>query len=507
MPATCTSYKSIDELLFERAQHSGDREAVLDGDASFTYGVLADSVGRHTAMLIRSGMRAGDHVAIYMTKTVDAVIAIFSVWAAGGVIVPINESLRNRQVRHILEHSHSRFLLADQALLARLDAATVANVTVLHISRDATASVADAAEFRRPVGTPAAILYTSGSTGLPKGILISHANLLAGARIVAGYLDIRSEDRILSVLPFSFDYGLNQLLLAVHGGASLVLQRSHYPGDICRTLDQRRVSVMAAVPALWIQLLQSHSPFSTMRFPHLRCITNSGGVFPREAVRQYRQLIPHTRIYLMYGLSEAFRSSFLPPDEVDIRPRSIGKAIPETRLQVIHESGRECAPGEIGELVHSGPTVALGYWRDPESTRTVFRSSDANGSQGEVAVYSGDLVYKDDEGYLYFAGRRDQLIKCAGYRISPDEVEDVIFSSGAVREAAVCGRPDPVMGMAVVAHVVPQSLGEFSIEAFLTHCRREMPSYMVPKHVVIHAALPRTTTGKIDRSRLERGGD
>jgi acyl-CoA synthetase (AMP-forming)/AMP-acid ligase II len=351
--------------------------------------------------------------------------------------------------------------------------------------------------------SPAAILYTSGSTGLPKGILISHANLLAGARIVSAYLQTADDERIISIPPFSFDYGLNQLLSAVRCGATLVLQRSPLPADICRTLVANEITAMAAVPPLWIQLLQRTSPFSRMSFPHLRYITNTGGKLPADAVRQLRRLLPHVRVYLMYGLSEAFRSTYLSPDEVDKRPDSIGKAIPESEILIVSSDGRQCQPGEVGELVHCGPTVALGYWNDAEATSKVFRHHPFDPSRAsERVVYSGDLIKSDEEGFLYYVGRRDQLIKSHGYRISPTEVEEIVFETGCVKEVVARGEPDPVAGEVVVVHCVPRDPGTFSTQVVLDHCRREMPRYMVPRRIHVHESFPRTASGKIDRQSI-----
>jgi len=346
------------------------------------------------------------------------------------------------------------------------------------------------------------ILYTSGSTGLPKGIVVSHANLVAGARIVARYLGIRASDRILSVLPFNFDYGLNQLLTAVHCGATLFLQRGTFVPDICDSLERWRISVLAGVPPLWIQLMQDGSPLARLALPKLRLITNSGGVLPVEVIRAYRLCFPHVAIYLMYGLSEAFRSTYLDPSQIEVRPESMGKAIPETEIWVLNEAGGACAPGEIGELVHRGPTVALGYFGDAAATRKVWRPNPFAPDSSERVVYSGDLVRTDAEGFLYFVGRRDAMIKSSGVRISPQEVEELVYASELVAEVVACGEPHPVAGMAVVVHVVPRDRSTFAEQALLAHCRKTMPVYMVPKTIRVHHEFPRTASGKVDRQRI-----
>jgi amino acid adenylation domain-containing protein len=477
----------IEDPLLEQATG-----AVVDGDTACTYAELAARARRFAARLQRHRLEPGDRVAIFLDKTLASVVALYGTWLAGGVAVPINEGLRSRQVEHIVRHSGSRLFVSESRRLSRIDAGATGDATVLAVGKDPDQERVFVPQ--RGGREPAVILYTSGSTGRPKGILISHENLLAGARIVARYLEIRSDERILSVLPFSFDYGLNQLLTAVATGATLVLQRSHFPADIYRSLERHAITGMAGVPPLWIQLLAG--PLTQQAFPHLRYLTNSGGVFPSDLVTHVRRVLPDTRLYLMYGLSEAFRSTYLPPEELERRPGSMGRAIPETEIYVLDEDGRDCAPGVVGELVHRGPTVALGYWRDPEATAAVFRDR-----AGECVVYSGDLVRRDEDGFLYFVGRRDQLIKCHGYRVSPDEVEETIFASGVVSEVIVHGVPDPVSGQAIVAHVVPRTAA-FSEDELLGYCRREMPSYMVPRAVHTHAALPRTASGKLDRKAI-----
>jgi acyl-CoA synthetase (AMP-forming)/AMP-acid ligase II len=249
--------------------------------------------------------------------------------------------------------------------------------------------------------------------------------------------------------------------------------------------------------------MQRHSPFSQMAFPKLRYITNSGGVFPVDLVAQYRAHLPNLRIHLMYGLSEAFRSTQLPPEELNRRPGSMGKAIPETEILVIDEHGRECGPNQVGELVHAGPTVALGYWnRPPEVTAAVYRVHPLRPESPERVVYSGDLVKKDDDGFLTFVGRRDQQIKSHGFRISPEEVEEILQASGIVAEVVVHGVPDEVAGAAIVAHVVPRMPDTFTRDALLEYCQDVMPRYMVPRQIEVHPSLQRTSSGKVDRAAV-----
>ncbi len=493
----------IESLLFAAAADWSHQTAIIDGKREISYDSLARYAGGFARRLLSAGVSGGDRVAIFLDKTIEAVVSLFGAWTAGAIVVPINESLKSRQVDHILRHSGATALVSTPRKLARLDRYGCAGVPVIEPALEPGAPPPDATGSSAPL-QGAIILYTSGSTGRPKGILVSHENLMAGTRIVSRYLALQHDERILSVLPFSFDYGLNQLLTSTSVGATLVLVRSHLPAEICRILVEAGITGCAGVPPFWIQLMSSISPFSRMEFPKLRYITNSGGRFPVELVKRYLSHLPQTRIFLMYGLSEAFRSTYLPPELVDARSDSVGKAIPESEILVVREDGTECDAGEVGELVHRGPTVALGYWNDPEATRSVFRPDTLpRGDLQRTVVFSGDLVRKDTEGFLYFVGRRDKMIKSQGYRISPEEVEEILLSCPLVSEAAVCGRPDPERGEAIVAHVVPAQSLSFAVETLVRYCQKEMPNYMQPRDVIVHGSLPRTTSGKIDRNVLE----
>lgn len=497
----------VEASLIASAVTRPRHEALVDGDRRCDYESLERWAREFALDLVASGVQPGDRVAIYSGQVAESVVALYGAWIAGAIAVPVHSALKSHQVAHILLHSGSRVLVSDARKLAQLDSESFAGLVTLEVrSVDAERRAprnGDALDVTLPGGpAPAAILYTSGSTGRPKGILLSHENLRAGARIVASYLSIHADERILGVLPFSFDYGLNQLLTAVDRGATLVLQRSHFPADILRALATHRITALAGVPPLWIQLMQHWPRRHGFELPHLRYITNSGGVFPVPLVRRYRDELPHVRLYLMYGLSEAFRSTYLPPEELDRRPDSMGRAIPETDVLVLDAQNQRCAAGEAGELVHRGPTVALGYWNDPEATARVFRSDPEDPNSGRAVVYSGDVVQRDAEGFLSFVGRRDQLIKSFGHRISPDEVEELIHASRLVTEVVVHGRADEIAGAAIVAHVIPADPSVFQPRALLDYCRARMPAYMVPKDIEVHAFLPRTASGKVDRKAV-----
>lgn len=489
----------IDDILAEVARDAPDLPGVV-GDRTLTWAELDREAATVARGLAAAGVRDGDRVAVFLDKTTDCVVAMYGAWRSGAVAVPVNESLKARQVDHILRDSGASLLISTPRKVRMLGEDFASDVPIRTVE-DLAGSTTDGPPAPGPGGgAPAAILYTSGSTGRPKGILITHDNLRAGTRIVARYLGLRADDRILSVLPFSFDYGLNQLLTAVAVRATVVLQRSSLPAEICRTMEREAITVLAGVPPLWIQLMSDVSPLSRMALPAWRLMTNSGGAFPVDLVARYRSTFPDVRLVLMYGLSEAFRSTYLPPEELDRRPASMGKAIPECEILVLDEQGGRCPPGVVGELVHRGPTVSAGYWNDPETTARVFRPDPE--IAGATVVHSGDLVRADEDGFLYFVGRRDELIKSQGYRISPTEVEEIAYASGLVREAVAAGEPDPLAGQVVVLHVVPMDQASFDPAALLAHCTEQMPRYMVPRRVEVAEAFPRTGSGKIDRTSV-----
>lgn len=348
----------------------------------------------------------------------------------------------------------------------------------------------------------AAILYTSGSTGRPKGVVLSHRNLVAGAASVASYLGNNADDRILSVLPLSFDYGLNQLTTAFEVGACAVLMNYLLPRDIPAAVAVHGITGLAAVPALWTQLARQAWP----QVDTLRYITNSGGVMPQATLASLRRMLPATKVFLMYGLTEAFRSTYLPPEELDRRPDSIGRAIPNAEVLVLRPDGSPCAAGEPGELVHRGALVSLGYWNDAAQTAQRFRPLPRSGAGlplPEIAVWSGDTVKRDEEGFLYFVGRADDMIKVSGYRISPAEIEEVILASGLAAEAAALGVPHPALGQAIVI-VAKRAEKDVTPATLLQECRRCLPAYMLPSHIAVNEEdLPRNPNGKIDRKALQ----
>jgi acyl-CoA synthetase (AMP-forming)/AMP-acid ligase II len=352
------------------------------------------------------------------------------------------------------------------------------------------------------------ILYTSGSTGMPKGVATSQRNIVVGAQIVSTYLNNTKEDRILSALPLNFDAGMSQFTTALRVGATLALQRSRLPGDLLRALRRHGITGVTGVPPLWSLLLRGAKAIEEEPLEDLRYIANTGGRIPQANLDELRRLLEPvgTKIYLMYGLTEAFRSTYLPPEEVDRGSTCIGKAIPDTEILVINKDGQECAPGEVGELVHRGPTVAMGYWGKEEATRKAYRPNPVAPPElldVERVVYSGDLVKRDEEGFLYFLGREDAMIKSQGYRLSPEEVENLLIGSGHVREACTFGIPDPDLGHQVMAVIsLKDGRDESAVEEIREYVINNGPPYMVPKEIFVRDELPKTGSGKIDRKGI-----
>jgi acyl-CoA ligase (AMP-forming) (exosortase A-associated) len=508
----------IHDSIFDSAARTPDAEALVYGAQRCTYGALAGQVTAMAALLLARGLQPGERVAVYMEKRIENVAAMFGASAAGCVFVPVNPLLKPDQVAYILADCSVRLLVTTPERLAQLApvlAACPALQAVL-VTDGAVTSVpgpqvlawnalqappAGHLPHRRIDTDMAAILYTSGSTGAPKGVVLSHRNMVAGAASVADYLGMTAADRLLAVLPLSFDYGLSQLTTAFLRGASVVLMNYLFPKDIVAAVREHRITGLAAVPPLWIALARLAWPADTS----LRFITNSGGAMPVVTVEALQQALPHTAIFLMYGLTEAFRSTYLPPAEVARRPGSIGRAIPNAEVLVVRPDGTLCDADEPGELVHRGALVALGYWND--AARTALRFRPAPGQDPalplpEMAVWSGDTVRRDADGFLYFVGRSDEMIKVSGYRISPTEVESVLHASGLVSEVAVFGVDDATLGQAIVAVAVADP-GLVDRAALLAECKRRLPAYMVPAQIVLRTeALPRNPNGKIDRNLL-----
>ncbi|WP_222707847.1 acyl-CoA ligase (AMP-forming), exosortase A system-associated [Zeimonas arvi] len=526
------------DLVFRTASARPDGQALRFASDHLSYAQLADAVDRFAAAGIASGLQRASRVAIWLDKRFETVASVFGTARAGCVFVPINPLLKAEQASYIARDCNVELLVTNKQRFATLvsilaecpdlrqvvlvggdpdeelvSVATKAGVRIhgWEYWMEAGGHAGQGPKAPRLIDIDmAAILYTSGSTGRPKGVVLSHRNIVEGARSVSTYLQNTAEDRILAVLPLSFDYGLSQLTTSFLVGATAVLHNYLLPQDVIRALVREKITGLAAVPPLWIQLAALDWPESIDE--HLRYFTNSGGAMPTATLAELRKRAPSAKPFLMYGLTEAFRSTYLPPEEVDRRPTSMGKAIPNAEILVVREDGSECAPGEPGELVHRGALVSMGYWNDPEKTAERFKPLPGQPKElpiTEMAVWSGDTVKRDEEGFLYFVSRRDEMIKTSGYRVSPTEIEEVVYKSGLVAEVAAFGVDHPTLGQAIVLVAQPAEGKAAETQALLDACKAHLPAFMIPQHVEwFDTSLPRNANGKIDRKTLstERAG-
>ena len=521
----------LHELVRASALRWPDAPALTYGPQTLSYGALDAEVSRFAAGLLQCGVPRAARVGIYLEKRLETVIASFGAPAAGAVFVPMNPLLKAEQVAFIAQDCSVQVLVTSPERLALLVPVLAECPALTHIvvtgalpAPPVRPSTRPGIEFitwsdlmkgpaqagHRVIDTDmVAILYTSGSTGRPKGVVLSHRNMVAGAKSVASYLENHCEDTLLAALPLSFDAGFSQLTTAFHSGARVVLLNYLMPRDVLKALEREQVTGLTAVPPLYIQLSALDWPVAINQ--RLRYFANTGGRMPRETLNLLRQCVPRARPFLMYGLTEAFRSTYLPPEEVDRRPDSIGRAIPNAEILVLREDGSVCAPNEPGELVHRGALVGLGYWGDAAKTAERYKPLPAglpgtpSGLQlPEYAVFSGDTVRRDPEGFLYFIGRRDEMMKTSGYRVSPTEVEEVLYATRRVGECVAFGTEHASLGQAIqVIATAPDGSAALDVPGLLAECRQRMPAYMVPAGVQAMAGpLPRNPNGKIDRKLL-----
>ncbi|MFM7377204.1 MAG: acyl-CoA ligase (AMP-forming), exosortase A system-associated [Erythrobacter sp.] len=480
----------------------GENPALVLRDVRLNHNQLRQRVAMLAGWLAREVPERGARVASWAAKGELTCLLPLAAARAGLVHVPINPLLKRAQVAHILADSGAVLLMATPSRLASLEEGDLPEGCM---ALDEAAALAAAEAAGLALGPSesdpaelAAILYTSGSTGRPKGVMLSHANMWLGAVSVAHYLGLESDDVTLAVLPLSFDYGQNQLLSTWFAGGSVVPLDFLFPKDVAKACAKHGVTTLAAVPPLWVQLTETEWPEDACA--PLRRLTNSGGALTVDLVRSLRSLFPQARLFPMYGLTEAFRSTFLDPALVDTHPTSMGKAIPFAEILVVNDAGEVAADGEEGELVHCGSLVAQGYWQDPERTAERFKPAPAASQYGGMAVFSGDRVTRDADGLLYFAGRRDAMIKSAGNRISPQEIEEAALASGLAAEAVALGVPHARLGQAV--HLVVRG-DDAAREELAKRLQRDLPNFMQPQMIHWREAMPLNPNGKIDRTALQ----
>lgn len=491
----------LDHLALRGAD---DDHALVLREGVVSWKDLRSRVSRMAAWLAQQVPEKGARIASWAAKGELTCLMPLAAARAGLVHVPINPLLKHAQVAHILADSGAVLLIGTPARLKTLDPADIPEACRLLAEDEALAAAAELGGAMMPSEADpndlAAILYTSGSTGRPKGVMLTHANMWRGAESVAEYLGLAADDRTLAVLPLSFDYGQNQLLSTWFAGGGVVPLDYLVPRDIVKAVERHTITTLAAVPPLWVQVCELEWPVETAA--RLRRLTNSGGALTVDLVHRVRRAFPQARLFPMYGLTEAFRSTYLDPDLVDTHPTSMGKAIPHAEVLVINDLGEIARDEEEGELVHCGPLVAQGYWHDAERTAERFRPAPAASRYGGIAVWSGDRVWRSAEGLLYFAGRRDAMIKSAGNRISPQEIEEAALATGLVAEAVALGVPDERLGQAVhlVVRAAPSSSG--AMEELPRKLQQELPNFMQPKVIHWRESMPIGPNGKIDRTGI-----
>ncbi|WP_304640185.1 acyl-CoA ligase (AMP-forming), exosortase A system-associated [Pseudomonas sp.] len=503
---------AVHQLLAQASRLTPDAPAVLWRDQSLSFGELQRRVEAFAGSLQALGVQRGQRVAVYLPKQFETLVTLFGASRANAVFIPVNPQLKPAQVGHILRDAEVSWLVTSAArarqLKAELQECGRLEGVVLSdalVDLPCPSVLLSDMPARAPTDTLtidadlAALFYTSGSTGKPKGVMVSHRNLLVGAQSVASYLCNTAEDRLLAVLPLSFDYGFSQLTTAFLSGACVALLEYLTPRDVIRAIERYAITGLAGVPPLWQQLAAQDWPEASRR---LRYFTNSGGHLPDTTLARLRAIQPQAQPVLMYGLTEAFRSTWLPAEWLERKPGSMGIAIPNAEILVVRADGSLCDVGEPGELVHRGSLVSMGYWNDPERTAQRFRPlSTPHLPLPEIVVWSGDQVYRDADGFLFFLGRIDEQIKCSGYRISPEEIEEVVHASQLVNEVVVIPASHPELGQAPVALLRGDPERELELREWL---RARLPGYMQPQAWVWLDSLPRNANGKYDRTLLRQ---
>jgi long-chain acyl-CoA synthetase len=504
----------VEQFLTASARRFGDKVALVAGGARLTYRDLDRASDRLAGALTAGGIARGDRVVIFMDNCREAVIAIFAALKAGAVFSPINPSTKADKLAYVINNCRARALITQDKLRAAANAALAEapSIALVVVAGAGEPTVRGAVSFDAALAADlplppapgidldlAMLVYTSGSTGFPKGVMMTHGNVVAAATSITTYLENTPDDVILNVLPISFDYGLYQVLMATQVGATLVLEQSFaFPQAILARMQAERVTGLPLVPTMAAMILQMRD-LTPGAFPHLRYLTNTAAALPPAHITRLRELFAGARLYSMYGLTECKRCTYLPPEELARRPGSVGIAIPGTEAYVVDADGERAAAGETGELVIRGAHVMQGYWENLEATARALRPGRY---PWEKVLYTGDLFRADADGFLYFVGRKDDIIKTRGEKVSPKEVENALYGLPGIREAAVVGVPDPILGLAIKAVVAADPGANLTAHDVIRHCARHLEDFMVPKMVEFRDALPKTESGKISRREV-----
>lgn len=509
----------VERFLEESAERFPDKTALILEKERFSYRQIEEQANCLARALVAAGVQRGDRVVIVLPNSLEAVLSIFAALKADAVFVPLHSTIKSDRLAYILNNCRAKVIILGAAKLAReqnwlnetphLEAAFLVggesrDFNLLRDSGKDAFSLDDVLKKPKDCSRPrsdcinvdlAALIYTSGTTGRPKGVMMTHLNMVSAATSIATYLENSPTDVVINVLPLAFGYGLYQLLVTFKVGGTLILLNSFaFPHSVLQRIAEERVTGFAIVPTISATLLQMN--LSRYAFPTLRYITNAAAALPVEHIRKLRVLLPEVKIFSMYGQTECTRVSYLPPEQIDIRPGSVGRAIPNEEVYIVDTEGKRVGPGVVGELVIRGSHVMKGYWELPEETERRLRPGPL---PGERVLYSGDLFYADEEGYLYFVSRSDDIIKTRGEKVSPKEVEEVLYAIEGVAEAAVIGIPDAILGSAIKAVIVKKQHAALTAQDVLRHCAASLEDFMVPKVVEFRESLPKTESGKISR--------
>lgn len=509
--------RTLQTTLLRSVERVPQKTALVVGQDRVTYSQLWERSVRLSNALRSQGVRRGDRVAIFLDNTWQCVVALYGTLLADAAFVIINPQTKYDKLSYILNDSGATAMVTDAHLQGAFAPAVGSASSLLSVlvtgGVPAGASPVPMLDFDAALSSASAeavgqdnisidlssLIYTSGSTGEPKGVMHTHQSMLFALQSLVEYLRLQEDDRLLCVLPLAFDYGLYQLLMAVHLGATLVLERSFtYPAQVFKVMNDEGVTIFPGVPTVFAMLLATHEK-QALHFPLVRRVTNTAAALPPSFNLRLREVFPNADIFRMYGLTECKRVSYLPPEEIDKKPNSVGVAIPGTEVMVLDDSGVRVKPGETGKLYVRGAHVMLGYWNLPEQTAHMLKASKL---PGERVLCTHDLFTVDEDGYLYFVGRSDDIIKTRGEKVSPVEVENAMFAIPGIREVAVVGIPDEVLGQAIRAYVVLQPHSSLSEKQIRAMCLTRMENFMVPKEIVLAPELPKTTTGKISKKTL-----
>jgi len=511
----------VNQFLTQSIEKYPDKEALICSGWRYSYKDIGEKVKDFTNILLTKELEKSDRVVIYLENSLESVVAIFSILEAGGVFVVVNPQMKSKKMSYIINDSGAKILITDKVHLNQIDDVMgeckflqdvflvdyedSLNVKNKTINLNPFNSVKDIIDKRNQVlnivdEDLASIIYTSGSTGFPKGVTLTHLNMSSAADSIINYLENNSDDIIFNVLPLSFDYGLYQVLMAFKFGGTIVLEKSFiFPHHVLQRIKEENATGFPIVPAI-ANILLRLKDLSKYELPSLRYITNTAQKLPKKTIFSLIDAFPNVKIYSMYGLTECKRVSYLPPEKLKEKPDSVGQSMPNTEAFLVDDRGKRITkPNVIGELVVRGPNIMVGYWNKPEETAKVIKTGD---DSKDRLLYSGDLFSMDSDGDLYFQGRKDDMIKTAGEKVSPKEIENVLYELDDIQEAAVFGVQDDILGQAIKAVVALRKDSTLTDKEIIGHCLKHLENFMVPKFVEIRGELPKTTTGKISKKEL-----